>query len=396
MSRLATIRRAEAEFRVHDESRPREKSMTRSTRRRILAAVCVTASVACSGLAIGTGAAAVVRPGAAAARAPHAVPLLEGGSIVTLDPTLSDSSLNISYGDEQDEVLTATVTGNMAGDEPPTGTVALDYMGSPICTVTLEAEVSPMASSGACSPTGGPIGLDVGPYGLALKYSGDDEYAASVGTGGFTVIPEMTTATMVPLGTTTYGDEQNVGFRANVASEFGEGLVTGTVTIATSGPSGTTLCSYDPSSVVECGISATDLPPGNYGVGAAYSPGANPEFLSSSAEPVNLTIARAASTTGLTRSASKVTYGREKSEHLKVSVQSAVAGTLSGSVTIKAHMAHHKSVTVCKITLTSGAGSCTLKSKALKAGKYTLTASFAGDVDFAPSASLTKTLTVKK
>ncbi len=111
---------------------------------------------------------------------------------------------------------------------------------------------------------------------------------------------------------------------------------------------------------------------------------------------MNLTISRATTTTGHTRSAAKVTDGREKSEHLKVRVQSAVAGTLSGSVTIKAHMAHHKAVTVCKITLSAGAGSCTLKSKALKAGKYTPTASFLGDVDFAPSAAPSKTLTVKK
>jgi len=47
-------------------------------------------------------------------------------------------------------------------------------------------------------------------------------------------------------------------------------------------------------------------------------------------------------------------------------------------------------------TLKAGAGSCTLKSTALKAGKYSVTAAFPGDLDFARSATTAKVLTVLK
>jgi hypothetical protein len=367
--------------------------MARSARLRITAAAGI-AALACAGLVAGTSAAASAAPAVRSADVAQSTPAIPSGNPGTM--TVLTNSPNIGYGDEQDEVFTATVTGFSVQEEPPTGTVDIDYMGSPVCTVTLDNSSSPDESSGTCSPTGGPIGFNAGGYPLLAKYSGDFEYDASNTDGGFSVVPENATITLEPLSSASYGNEQSIEFLANAAGALKEGLASGTVTIATTGGSATTLCSYAYPGTNNCSISATDLPAGSYNVQASYDPGANPNFNSASSDPVNLTISRATTTTGLTRSAAKVTDGREKSEHLKVSVQSLVAGTLSGSVTIKAHMAHHKSVTVCKITLTSGAGSCTLKSKALKAGKYTLTASFAGDVDFAPSASLTKTLTVKK
>jgi hypothetical protein len=368
--------------------------MARSARLRITAAAGM-AALACAGLAAGTSASAAAAPAARPAAAAPSARVIPACSNPGTTTALTNSP-TIGYGDEQDEVFTATVTGFCAlPDGPPTGTVPVDYMGNPICTVSLGG-VTSTESSGTCTPTGGPIGFNAGGYPLSARYSGDVQYELSTDDGGFQVVPENATITLEPLASASYGDEQSIEFLADPVPALSEGDISGTVTVATIGGSATTLCSYAYPGTNNCAISAADLPAGSYNVEASFNPGSNVDFNSASSDPVNLTISRAGSTTGFTRSAAKVTFGREKSEHLRVSVQSLIAGTLSGSVTIRAHMAHHKAVTVCKITLSAGAGSCTLKAKALKAGKYTLTASFPGDVDFAPSAAPSKVLTVKK
>jgi hypothetical protein len=104
-----------------------------------------------------------------------------------------------------------------------------------------------------------------------------------------------------------------------------------------------------------------------------------------------LTVARDHSATSLKLSAATVTYGHETTEHMAVQVRS----SYPGKVTITAKTAKG-SAKVCVVTLKSGAGSCTLTAKQLRAGAYTLTAAYAGTTGILTSDSPKKTLTVRK
>jgi Bacterial Ig-like domain (group 3) len=88
-------------------------------------------------------------------------------------------------------------------------------------------------------------------------------------------------------------------------------------------------------------------------------------------------------------SAGSVKFGHEQSEKFSVDVIPAYAGPASGTVTIKAG-----NTVLCKITLTSGGGSCKLGQKQLAPGTHHVAADYQGATYFAPSASAAHTLKV--
>ena len=97
-------------------------------------------------------------------------------------------------------------------------------------------------------------------------------------------------------------------------------------------------------------------------------------------------------TTVLTLTTPKLTYGHEQTEHLSATVSPEFAGpTPSGSVTIK-----ESATTLCVITLSAAKGSCRLSPKKLKVGTYRLVATYGGSTNFKHSASVKETLTVVK
>ncbi|MHB8436378.1 MAG: fibronectin type III domain-containing protein, partial [Acidimicrobiales bacterium] len=94
------------------------------------------------------------------------------------------------------------------------------------------------------------------------------------------------------------------------------------------------------------------------------------------------------STTVLTLSTARVTYGHEQVEHLSVSVRGFV-GPAHGVVTI--------SGTYCFIRLSvSGTGSCTLSANKFAVGSHTLRATFHSSPYYLASTSAPKALTVVK
>ncbi len=95
-------------------------------------------------------------------------------------------------------------------------------------------------------------------------------------------------------------------------------------------------------------------------------------------------------TTALTLSATKITYGHEQSERASVTVNAA-AGTPTGKATVT-----DGRTIACTITLSAGKGSCTLAKSVLKAGAYHITAAYAGSADLDASTSASKALTVVK
>jgi large repetitive protein len=365
---------------LHDE----ENSMAGSTRR-IYAAVGMALAIGSFGLAAqNTATAAIVRPNAATTRPSHAVPATGGNPSTT---GLNILRAAVSYGEEDVASFDATVAGTGPG---PTGTVEIQYQGATICSITL-------GGTDACQIGANQLPQTNGPVTITASYSGDIFYAPSSGTAQFYILPVSTTTQLDSAPTSLdYGAGGTAFWSvATDPSWSGSGWPEGTVSVATVGGSPTTLCSK-PATAGPGTCDLTTPPPGFYQIQASYSDSANGgNFSSSSSSPQALTINQATTTTGLKLSAVTVTYGREKSERLKVTVGSSAAG-LSGRVIIKAKAAHHAAVKVCTITLTNGAGSCTLKKTALNAGKYSVTATFTGNADFAPSAAPSKKLVIRK
>jgi hypothetical protein len=199
-----------------------------------------------------------------------------------------------------------------------------------------------------------------------------------------------TTSVALSAGTVAYGDEQAV--HATVTVTPGAYVLPGGTATVKAGS--TTLCTVKLTVVAgsgsdkgNCAIPATRLPAGTAKVTASYN--GVPGYAASTSGYKVLKVTRAASKTSLTLSAAGVRYGHETSERLSVAVSPQYAGVPSGTVRI----ASGKTL-ICVISLKSGKGSCVLKATQLKAGGYSLVASYSGSVDFTASASPTKALTI--
>jgi hypothetical protein len=93
--------------------------------------------------------------------------------------------------------------------------------------------------------------------------------------------------------------------------------------------------------------------------------------------------------TALSLSSAKVTYGHEQSERLSVTVRARYSGIPGGTVAIKAGAA-----TICVIHLKAGRGSCALTATKLRVGTYHLIAAYAGSAGYLGSTAASRTLQV--
>lgn len=96
------------------------------------------------------------------------------------------------------------------------------------------------------------------------------------------------------------------------------------------------------------------------------------------------------SSTALALASAKVSFGMKQP---KISV-SVTPSTASGTVTVTARPAKGSSISLCSITLTSGAGSCQPSATKLNAGTYAIAAAYQGSAALSGSASRAATLTV--
>jgi hypothetical protein len=241
----------------------------------------------------------------------------------------------------------------------------------------------------------GPSDVEVGIAGVSCAavgycsaggdYSNDNgQHYQAVVEDETPVLPTTTTASLSATKV-TYGHEQSEKVSVAVSAKLG--VPGGKVTVKSGA---TTVCTATlASGKGSCTVPAAKFNPGIVQVTASYGGAAG--FASSSAAEKSFTVAKAASKTSLSLSATKVTYGHEQSEKLSVAVSPQYSGTPSGKVTVKVG-----SVTVCVITLKSGKGTCTLSATKLRTGSYHLAADYAGNSDFNGSASATKTVTVVK
>jgi hypothetical protein len=295
--------------------------------------------------------------------------------------SLSLSSGIVVYGHEQEERVSATVSpvSGSSANGTPGGTVTISSGSTTVCTITLAS------GSGSCTLSAAVLPAPFAD--LTASYSGSTDFAPSTTSGGVPLVVDQAASTTA-LSTTkvTYGDEQAEKLSVTVSPQY-SGTPAGTVTVRTVTA---TVCTITlDSGTGSCTLTATQFPVGSTQLAATYS--GNADFTSSTSPEATLTVAKAASTTALSLSASKVTYGDEQAEHVSVTVTSKLSGTPDGTVAVKSG-----STTVCTITLGSGKGSCTLTATKLPAGTQHLTASYNGGADLASSTSAAGTLTVAK
>ena len=280
---------------------------------------------------------------------------------------LKASATTLTYGNEQAETLSVTVSSQYPGSTA-TGIVTIRGQSLLLCTITLSA------GSGSCTLSA--TQLAMGTHQIFATYHGDKALVPSAGGESLTVVrPSSKTALKLSRTTLTYGDEQAENLSVTVSSQYSGSMPTGTVNLSQSGitPCTVTL-SADTGS---CTLSARQLSVGNYQIVAAY-PGDESFAPSVTSGRVLVT---AASRTALKLSATELIYGHELVEHVSVTVSSKLSGLKpTGAVTVS-----ESSIALCTITLSAGTGSCTLSARRLAVGTYNVIAAYGGDKSFEPS-----------
>jgi hypothetical protein len=287
----------------------------------------------------------------------------------------------VTYGDEQAEHLSVTVSPEFAGI--PIGTVTVERSTTKLCSIKLSA-----SGKGSCTLSATRFGA--GGYDVVATYGGNADFGSSASAREALKVQKATSRTSLRVATNrvSYGAESGERLSFTVSPEFAGPTPTGTVTVTASG---SRLCSVSLSSGEgSCTLSNTRLGAGTYGIVATY--GGNSNFDAAGSGAQDVTIAKATSRTSLEMSTSRVSYGNEHVERLSVTVTPEFAGaTPAGTVRVG-----DGSSTLCVITLSSGSGSCTLSSARLGAGSYRLVANYNGGFDFDASGSAHVTLSVAK
>jgi len=268
----------------------------------------------------------------------------------SVSPTSSPPGASVTYS--------ASVTPK-SGAGTPTGTVTFTMGLTTLCTATLAS------GSGHCSASTAPLGTN----GVVFaSYSGDISYAASVGSTPLSVGYASGTAVGVQPTSTSFGSA--VTYSATVTST-GHGTPTGTVTF-TAGA--TTLCTT-PTLIVGTGnCTASNAPTGNDTVTGTYS--GDLVFAGSSAG-TPLSVSQAASTTAVGVSPTTSVSGQSVTYSATVT---SVSGTPTGTVAFTVG-----GTTLCSAGLSGGSASCSASNAPV--GSDTVTGTYSGDPNFAPSSA---------
>ena len=222
------------------------------------------------------------------------------------------SATTLTYGNEQVENLTVTVSSQYPGSMP-TGIVTVRGQSLTICTITLSA------GSGSCTLSA--TELAMGTHQIFATYHGDKALVPSAAGESLTVVrPSSKTALELSKTTVTYGDEQAEHLTVTVSSPYAGSAPTGTVNLS---ESAITLCTVTLSAGTgSCTLGARQLSVGNYHIVAAYR---GDGLFAPSVTSARLLVT-AASGTALNLSATELIYGDELVEHMSVTVSSKYSG----------------------------------------------------------------------
>jgi large repetitive protein len=222
-----------------------------------------------------------------------------------------------------------------------------------------------------------------GTYTVFATYSGDTDLSPSSSRNTLQTLT-ITRGTLVPqllLSQPVISEGQSEVLTAVLG---GTGNPTGTVAFG----DGTSIICSAPvvNDSASCTVSPGQLPIGSHHIVAEYSGDSNFFAASSISKQLNVVAASHASLT-LSQPQS-ATFGSEQAEKLTVNV-AGPGGTPTGQVTIK-----DGSKVLATPSLSGGTATFNLGATQLKPGSHTLTATYAGDDNFAASTSGTMPLTI--
>ena len=321
---------------------------------------------------------------------------------VATTTSLNGITSPVTFGAETSEIFSGTVTGQ-SGDGYPQGTVSVQSGATVLCSETLPAGSTDVASF-SCSPTSGTVlAASSTPYSVTVTFTPvapsssntNVTYTGSTSSPGQNLTvngaPESTTTSLNTVTSPiSLGAETSEVFTGTVTGQSGDGNPQGTVTLYEGSPA-TQLCqstltaSGANAATFSCALSASQLAAATYnGVDAVYAPGSpsssNTDFTysTSTSTPtqsftVSTSVSTEPTTTSLNGVTSPVTFGAETSEVFTGTVTGQSGdGNPQGTVTL---YEGSPATQLCQSTLTaSGANaatfSCALSASQLAAGSY--------------------------
>jgi hypothetical protein len=267
----------------------------------------------------------------------------------------------------QSYTVSASVAASAPGSGTPTGNVTVSD-GTNTCTITLPA-------TGCTLPSTAP-----GTKTLTASYAGDANFAGSASAGTTHTVSQASTTTAITADTpdpSVVGQSYTVSASV-AASAPGSGTPTGNVTVS----DGTNTCTI---TLPATGCTLPSTAPGTKTLTASYAGDAN--FAGSTSTGTTHTVSQAGTTTAITADTPDPSVvGQAVTATYTVTVSGGGAGTPTGNVTVS------DGVDTCTGTVAAGSCAITLTT----GGSRTLTASYAGDANFAGSTSTGTTHTVSQ
>ncbi|MGP3945921.1 Ig-like domain repeat protein [Streptomyces sp. 6N106] len=268
--------------------------------------------------------------------------------------------------------VTATVSAIAPGAGSPTGTVTFDFGdGTPGVT-------APVIGGTATTTHGYPTALN-SPYTITADYSGDADFAPSSGTANQSVAPAATDTTVTSAPDPSVPGQQ-VTIAATVAPAApGSGIPTGSVTFdpGDGTPTVTAPLIAGSASISHTYANTSGSP---YTTTAAYSGDAD---FTASSDTDTQTVGQAASATTLVTSPDPSVAGEVVTLTARVSAVAPGAGAPSGTVTFD----FGDGSPTATAPVTGGVATVTHPYATSGGSPYTVTATYGGDADFAPSST---------
>jgi Protein kinase domain/Bacterial Ig-like domain (group 3)/IPT/TIG domain len=312
-----------------------------------------------------------------------AAPMVQGtitvrGQNIKKSPSATTTALSSSANPSvvgQSVTFTATVRVNPPGGGTPAGTVAFSDGGTAISGCGAQP-VDAGTGTATCTVTY----PSPGSHSITASYGGDGNDTASTSAALTQTVNQAATTTALSSSPNPSMPGQSVTFTATVtANSPGTGTPTGKVTFSDDGePIGTAPLNGSGvatfASTLEAGTTIT----------ASYSGDGNDTASTSAA--LTQTVNQAATTTALSSSANPSTAGQSVTFTATVTANSPGAGTPTGKV------AFYAGGQLIGTAPLNGSGVATFSTSALKAGTYTITASYGGNFAASTSAALTQTV----
>jgi hypothetical protein len=350
-----------------------------------------TGTGSCAGPAIATPASSVPFT-AAYSGAPNfstssdATSLAVGQSATTVS-TFTVAPGSVGFGGETSVVFSASVTASAPGSGTPTGLVAVTQGSTALCTMTLSA------GAGSCSPSSGTV-LSVAAYAVTATYSGSADYTGSSKDGALSVTRATTSLGSIAVSPApSYGGPITANATLTIAAGSASAAGTVTFTIASGPNSYTCAKATSAAGALSCAswspvaASAAVPPAGTYSVSASFAPTDSTDIAPAgpSSGP-SFAIGKDTTHVAVVASGTGATYAAESDATFTVTVSTGFGETLPATESATVHVGAASCLASISPTSGGASGSCSIANTALPVGgPYSITVSYAGDVDLSGS-----------